>query len=103
MVRMRLYFAGGLALVLLGLGACGGGGGDEGTGVRELALLVPDMTCENCVGPLRAALREVEGVRESRFDLEEYTIVVETEVDGPQVDVLVEAVREAGFTVEAGS
>jgi hypothetical protein len=74
----REWNVGWLAVVYLGLGACGGG---EGVVSREYAMVVSDMTCESCIGPIRVALQGVEGVLDSRFDLSVQTVVVEVAVD----------------------
>lgn len=59
---------------------------------------VPDMTCQGCVRALTGALHDVDASAVVQADVE--TKQVHVVSDAP-VGALAEAIRDAGFTVEA--
>jgi copper chaperone len=60
---------------------------------------VPDMTCSGCVGAVTQAVRGLDAKAEVRADLDTKLV----RIDSVLTDAaLAEAVRDAGFTVEAG-
>ena len=60
---------------------------------------VPDMTCSGCVRAVTNAVRDVDAAASVDADLETKQVRV---TSAAAVDALAAAVREAGFTVEAG-
>ncbi len=60
---------------------------------------VPDMTCSGCVRAVTNAVREIDAAASVDADLETKQVRV---TSAAALEALVESVREAGFTVEAG-
>jgi len=60
---------------------------------------VPDMTCDGCVRALTGAVRDVDGDARLEADLVSKQVRVASTVSA---ESLAAAMREAGFTVEAG-
>jgi copper chaperone len=58
-----------------------------------LVFLVPDMTCDGCVRAVTNAVKAVVSA-----DLTTKRVTIDSSADAP---ALAEAVRDAGFTVEA--
>ena len=69
--------------------------------MQEFRLEVPDMKCEGCVGTVRDALQDVDGVLAAGVSLEEKAATVQTG-DEVTADRLVAAVEEAGYGASAG-
>ena len=63
----------------------------------ELRLLVDGMTCQNCVRHVRQALERITGVRDVEVDLDAGSARVAIEDEGPDAQVLVRAVKDAGY------
>ncbi len=62
-----------------------------------LQLKVPDMTCGHCKAHIQSALLALQGVKEVRVDLKSKLV----EVEGPVPrDLVVQAIRQAGYSVE---
>jgi copper chaperone len=61
-------------------------------------FLVPDMTCDGCVRAVTNAVRAVDGAAVVRADLATKRVEIDSTAEPP---ALAEAVRDAGFTVEA--
>jgi copper chaperone len=61
-------------------------------------FLVPDMTCDGCVRAVTNAVQAVDGAAVVKADLTTKRVVIDSSADAP---ALAEAVRDAGFTVEA--
>lgn len=59
-------------------------------------ILIEGMRCNNCVGHVRTALEEMEGVSLLEVNLEEKYALVETEVDN---SVLKDVIEEEGYDV----
>jgi len=60
---------------------------------------VPDMTCDGCVRALTGAVRDVDGDARLEADLVSKQVRVASAASAESLAV---AMREAGFTVEAG-
>ena len=60
---------------------------------------VPDMTCDGCVRALTGAVRDVDGDARLEADLVSKQVRV---ASAASAESLAAAMREAGFTVEAG-
>lgn len=60
---------------------------------------VPDMHCEGCVRSLTGAVRDVDAQATLRADLQTKLVTVTSTAPA---DAVAEALRDAGFTVEAG-
>ena len=60
---------------------------------------VPDMTCQGCVRAVTGAVKDVDAAAAVDVDLDSKQVRV-TSTAAP--DALAAAMREAGFTVEAG-
>lgn len=63
------------------------------------AFKVSDMTCSGCVSAVTRAVRGVDALATVSADLDTRLVRVDSTASA---DVLAEAVRDAGFTVEAG-
>lgn len=59
-------------------------------------ILIEGMRCNNCVGHVRTALEEMEGVSLLEVNLAEKYALVETEVDN---GVLKEVIEDEGYDV----
>ena len=59
---------------------------------------VTGMTCGNCVAHVTEEVSEVEGVKNVNVTLDGGSMIVESDERVP-FDAIVEAVREAGYTV----
>lgn len=59
---------------------------------------VPDMTCSGCIGAVTRAVQDVDGAAKVAADLDTKLVRIDSAL--PR-DALAEAVRDAGFTVEA--
>lgn len=59
-------------------------------------ILIEGMRCNNCVGHVRTALEEMEGVSLLEVNLAEKYALVETEVDN---SVLKDVIEEEGYDV----
>lgn len=70
--------------------------------MKRYRLEITGMKCEGCAGAVEAALRGVEGVKESEVALEEgrASVVADEPVELAE---LVRAVEEAGYAVRSGS
>ena len=68
---------------------------------RTDVIAVTEMHCANCVGTIRAGLRDVPGVVGSKFDLEKRTVEVTVEDNKADRAAVEEAIRKAGFKVGA--
>jgi copper chaperone len=62
------------------------------------AFRVPDMTCSGCVSAVTRAVQAVDQAARVTADLDTRQIRIDSTV---AAEVLAEAVRDAGFTVEA--
>lgn len=63
-------------------------------------FLVPDMTCDGCVRAVTNAVQAVDGAAVVRADLTTKRVEIDSAAEFP---ALAEAVRDAGFTVEAAA
>ncbi|MGE0418276.1 MAG: heavy-metal-associated domain-containing protein [Acetobacteraceae bacterium] len=61
---------------------------------------VPDMTCSGCVRAVTGAIQDIDSAAKVDADLESKQVRV-TSTAAP--DALAEAMRDAGFTVEAAA
>lgn len=59
-------------------------------------ILIQGMSCNNCVGHVRAALEGLEGVTSVEVNLEGKYALVDTEVDNA---ILKEAIEDEGYDV----
>ena len=59
---------------------------------------VPDMTCQGCVRAVTGAVKDVDEAASVDVDLDSKQVRV---TSAAPADALAEAMREAGFTVEA--
>ncbi|MCB1772508.1 MAG: cation transporter [Gammaproteobacteria bacterium] len=62
-------------------------------------LKVDGMTCMHCVGAVKRALEQVPGVETAEVSLEKAQAVIVGDAD---VQALISAIREAGYSAEAG-
>ena len=71
---------------------------------RQVVVKVPAMHCSSCVGTIRAALRTVDGVKSSQFDLEKKLVTIEVvapQAGAPAVEeAITAAITGADFEVE---
>jgi copper chaperone len=61
-------------------------------------LIVPDMTCDGCMHAVTRAVRTLDAAAKLQIDLDAKTVDIESSHSRA---VLAEAIRDAGFTVEA--
>jgi copper chaperone CopZ len=68
---------------------------------QNATLKINDMTCDDCVRRVAESLLGVEGVDDVEVELEERRVRVDlSEHEPAEESALVEAVRDAGFTVD---
>ncbi len=67
--------------------------------MREMAIRVPDLSCQHCVAAVRQALSAVPGVASLEVDLSRKLVTVQAPSE-TEADVLFQAIREAGYTPE---
>ncbi len=65
----------------------------------EFTIKVSGMSCEHCVGRVKKAILEVNGVEGCEIDLKTGTVKVETSAEGLEGKVK-EAVKEAGYSIK---
>lgn len=70
---------------------------------QTTVLNVEGMSCENCVRHVGEALRGLPGVRAVGVELASGRVTVEHEPAQPPAEVLIEAVREAGYEASAAA
>ncbi len=63
-----------------------------------LQIRVPDMTCSGCVGAVTRAVQGVDSGASVTADLDTKQVRIDSTA---AADTLADAVRDAGFTVEA--
>jgi periplasmic mercuric ion binding protein len=68
---------------------------------REVTLSVPDMSCPMCPITVRKALAHVDGVSEAEASLDNKQARVVFDPTRTNIDALIAAVAEAGFTATA--
>ena len=71
------------------------------TAIAAVTIPVEGMTCGHCTGTVQAALEAVPGVTSARVDLDRRRASVEYDASATDVDRLVEAVKQAGYSVPA--
>ncbi len=64
------------------------------------SITVKGMSCEGCVNSVTKALKAVDGVIEANVDLEGEKATVTFDEARTNVDVLKQAVEDAGYDVE---
>lgn len=64
--------------------------------VQMVKIVVPDMNCNHCVGSIKKALMNVDGVTTVSADSNRKIV----EVDGGEIDVVLSAIKDAGFSPE---
>jgi copper chaperone len=64
---------------------------------QRTTLEVEGMTCHSCVGRVKGALNELDGVCSIDVRMREGKVVVEHEAEQPAVNAMIEALREAGY------
>lgn len=69
---------------------------------NKITLKVDGMMCQHCVAHVRKALENVEGVKAAEVDLDKKSAVVSFE-GNVRADVLIEAVKAAGYEAEKES
>ncbi len=74
----------------------------ESADTEELVLNVSGMTCAGCEGRVKGALTACEGVTDAQVSHEDGKAVVQVEKGKANKDVLIEAVKQVGFTASEG-
>jgi len=64
---------------------------------ETVTLAVQNMTCAGCAIAVRTALRRVDGVAETKVDLERNTVQVSFDPDKTTVEALTRATAAVGF------
>ena len=64
---------------------------------ETVTLAVQNMTCAGCAIAVRAALRRIDGVAETKVDLERNTAQVSFDPDKTTVEALTRATAAVGF------
>ena len=70
---------------------------------QQTTLKVEGMTCHSCIGHVRGALSELDGVCNIEVRMREGKVVVEHEAEQPAVNAMIEALREAGYESTAAT
>ncbi len=85
-----------IILILLMLKAMFKKHGKKLTGTGMI-LMVPDMSCKNCVKTLNTALAKVKGIKDVRIDLKKKQV----EVSGDAAkNTIISAIKKAGYTAK---
>jgi copper chaperone len=71
----------------------------ETTASREIALSVPDVSCEHCVKTVSGALGALPGVDEVNVDLASKTVSLRYEPAQVTLERIEETLDDAGYTV----
>jgi copper chaperone len=69
--------------------------------MAEKTLEVPDMSCGHCKAAVEGELNKLSGVKHSKADVEKGTVEVTYEEGTVTTEHLTDAIKEAGYTVEA--
>lgn len=67
-------------------------------GVKMIAVDVEGVTCANCTGQIRAALRKLDGIKAIREGKSKSQIVVEYVASKVTAEQIIKAIKAAGFT-----
>lgn len=65
----------------------------------QIILTISGMSCQHCVGSVRAALQAVAGVQQVSVDLDQGRAVIEAD-ESVSREALIDAVKQSGY--EAG-
>ncbi len=71
------------------------------TGMRDVTLGVPDVSCEHCVHAIGKALGGLAGVSEAQTDLDHKTVHVRFDPQAVTLDRITAALDDAGYPVSA--
>ncbi|QDE90342.1 heavy metal transport/detoxification protein [Myxococcus xanthus] len=63
----------------------------------ETLLKVEGMSCRSCISHINTALRKVEGVQDVNVRLEHGQVLVKHDAATANVNILIEALRDAGY------
>ncbi len=74
----------------------------ESADTEELVLNVSGMTCAGCEGRVKGALTACEGVTDAQVSQKDGKAVVQVEKGKANKDVLIEAVKQVGFSASDG-
>ena len=74
----------------------------EAADTEEVVLNVSGMTCAGCEGRVKGALTACEGVTDAQVSHEDGKAVVQVEKGKANKAVLIEAVKQVGFTASEG-
>ena len=74
----------------------------ETVDTEEVVLTVSGMTCAGCEGRVKGALTACEGVADAQVSQKDGKAVVQVEKGKVNKDVLIEAVKQVGFTASDG-
>lgn len=74
----------------------------ESADTEELVLNVSGMTCAGCEGRVKGALTACKGVTDAQVSHKDGKAVVQVEKGKANKDVLIEAVKQVGFTASEG-
>lgn len=69
--------------------------------MAQTVIGIQGMTCDGCVRSVTKALQSVPGVQETHVSLEKHEATVIYDDSKTSVDVLQQAVEEAGYDVRA--
>ncbi|MHA1551770.1 MAG: heavy-metal-associated domain-containing protein [Candidatus Heimdallarchaeaceae archaeon] len=68
--------------------------------MNEIKLKVEGMTCGHCQMSVKKALENIKGVKSAEVDLEKKSAAVNYKSDKVTVELLVQAVADAGYKAE---
>ncbi|MGR3175693.1 MAG: heavy-metal-associated domain-containing protein [Candidatus Scalindua sp.] len=74
----------------------------EAVDTEEVVLNVSGMTCAGCEGRVKGALTACEGVTDAQVSHKDGKAVVQVEKGKANKDVLIEAVKQVGFSASEG-
>lgn len=74
----------------------------ETVDTEEVVLNISGMTCAGCEGRIKGALTACEGVTDAQVSQKDGKAVVQVEKGKANKDVLIEAVKQVGFTASDG-
>ncbi len=74
----------------------------ETVDTEEVVLTVSGMTCAGCEGRVKGALTACEGVTDAQVSQKDGKAIVQVEKGKANKAVLIEAVKQVGFTASEG-
>ena len=69
--------------------------------MTQITLSVPDISCGHCKESIEGAVAPMEGVAKAIVSIDDRTVDVEYEPSNVDLDVIVTAIEDQGYEVDA--